>query len=110
MIRSGRRFPRSAFWEPGLACRPRRVRGTLSPPSTRELEVIDLICEGHNNESIAHQLDISEETVKRHLSNIFAKLNVGSRTELAVTTLKARHALEIAEAVRNYACADLQSN
>jgi two-component system, NarL family, nitrate/nitrite response regulator NarL len=42
------------------------------------------IREGSSNREIAGKLDISEETVKRHLSNIYGKLGVSSRLELAV--------------------------
>jgi ATP/maltotriose-dependent transcriptional regulator MalT len=47
----------------------------------REREVIGLVCAGLSNASIAEQLAVSEKTVKNHLNNLFAKLDVGSRTE-----------------------------
>jgi len=46
---------------------------------------------GNTNRQIAVKLSISEETVKRHLSNIFGKLGVSSRLELAI--LASRHDL-----------------
>ena len=52
--------------------------------TTREVEIISAIRVGNSNKEIAQKLSISEETVKRHLSNIFAKLGVSSRLELAV--------------------------
>ena len=52
--------------------------------TTREIEIISAIKEGNSNREIASKLAISEETVKRHLSNIYAKLGVSSRLELAV--------------------------
>lgn len=52
--------------------------------TTREIEIISAIKEGNSNREIAGKLAISEETVKRHLSNIYAKLGVSSRLELAV--------------------------
>jgi two-component system nitrate/nitrite response regulator NarL len=52
--------------------------------TTREIEIIAAIREGNSNREIAARLAISEETVKRHLSNIFGKLGVSSRLELAV--------------------------
>jgi len=52
--------------------------------TTREIEIIAAIKEGNSNREIASKLAISEETVKRHLSNIYAKLGVSSRLELAV--------------------------
>jgi two-component system, NarL family, response regulator YdfI len=47
----------------------------------RELEILRLIADGEGNKSIAHLLEISEHTVKFHVSSIFAKLHVSSRTE-----------------------------
>jgi DNA-binding NarL/FixJ family response regulator len=87
-----------------------RDRGRIKPVTPRELEVIELVCEGHDNESISHQLDISEETVKRHLSTIFDKLEVRSRLELAVKVLKRRHAQDLAIVRRECDIFDLQSN
>jgi two-component system, NarL family, nitrate/nitrite response regulator NarL len=52
--------------------------------TSREIEIISAIKQGSSNREIASQLAISEETVKRHLSNIYAKLGVSSRLELAV--------------------------
>jgi DNA-binding CsgD family transcriptional regulator len=48
--------------------------------SVRELEVLQLVAAGKSNREIAAALVISEHTVARHLQNIFAKLNVSSRT------------------------------
>jgi DNA-binding NarL/FixJ family response regulator len=53
----------------------------------RELEVVGLITEGSTNKHIAITFGISEETVKRHLTNIFNKLGVGNRLELALFAL-----------------------
>jgi len=50
----------------------------------RELEVVTCIVEGCSNKDIAKQFVISEETVKRHLSNIFDKTGVSTRLELAL--------------------------
>ncbi len=54
----------------------------------REVEIISAIQSGNSNREIAARLSISEETVKRHLSNIFAKLGVSSRLELALLATK----------------------
>ena len=50
----------------------------------RELEVIGLIVKGYSNRDIAKQFNLSEETVKRHLSNTFEKLKISTRLELAI--------------------------
>jgi NarL family two-component system response regulator YdfI len=51
---------------------------TLTP---RELEILRLIADGEGNKSIAYLLEISPHTVKFHISSIFEKLHVLSRTE-----------------------------
>ncbi|HTH53115.1 MAG TPA: response regulator transcription factor [Edaphobacter sp.] len=53
----------------------------------RELEVVTCIVEGCSNKDVARQFAISEETVKRHLSNIFDKTGVSTRLELALFSI-----------------------
>lgn len=60
---------------------PERKTYGLTP---RELEVVNSIVEGCSNKDIAKEFTISEETVKRHLSNIFDKTGVSTRLELAL--------------------------
>src|SRR5450755_376888 len=60
---------------------PERKTYGLTP---RELEVVTCIVEGCSNRDIAKQFTISEETVKRHLSNVFDKTGVSTRLELAL--------------------------
>ena len=55
--------------------------GTLT---RRELEVALLLREGYSNAKIANDLSISEGTVKKHISNIFSKLEIYNRTEVLV--------------------------
>jgi len=50
----------------------------------REREIISLIITGCVNKEIAARLSLSEDTVKHHLSNIFAKAKVANRLELAI--------------------------
>ena len=47
--------------------------------SQRELEVLRLVATGKTNKAIARELQLSEKTVDRHVSNIFSKTNVASR-------------------------------
>ena len=50
----------------------------------RELEVALLLREGYSNAKIANNLSISEGTVKKHISNIFSKLEIYNRNEVLV--------------------------
>jgi two-component system, NarL family, response regulator DevR len=53
-----------------------------SPGLTRrELEILQLVAEGHSNAELARMLWVTEQTVKFHLSNIYRKLKVSNRTE-----------------------------
>jgi DNA-binding NarL/FixJ family response regulator len=54
----------------------------------RELEVLKLTANGLRNKEIAQELNISGRTVQAHLSNIFSKLEVGSRSEAVLKALK----------------------
>lgn len=54
----------------------------------RELEVLILVAKGMFNKEIGITLDISERTVKNHLSNIFKKIEVSDRTQAAVFAIK----------------------
>jgi DNA-binding CsgD family transcriptional regulator len=49
--------------------------------TARERDVLELVSQGLSNKQIAQKLQISEHTVKFHLSSLFAKLGVSSRTE-----------------------------
>jgi NarL family two-component system response regulator LiaR len=54
----------------------------------REVEVLRLIAQGHENREIAKQLVISEATVRTHVSNILGKLHLASRTQAALYALR----------------------
>jgi len=56
----------------------------------REREIVAAIVAGQANKDIAHSLAISEETVKHHLTNIFSKLGVSNRLELALFAINHR--------------------
>jgi DNA-binding NarL/FixJ family response regulator len=64
------------------------VDDTAQELHQREMEVLLLAAKGMSNKEIAHELLISIHTVQTHLSNIFAKLNVNSRTEAALLALR----------------------
>lgn len=60
---------------------PRPVAGLIEPLSAREHEVLRLLAAGLGNRAIADRLVIAPATVKRHLLNIYRKLDVGSRVQ-----------------------------
>jgi DNA-binding NarL/FixJ family response regulator len=84
---------------------PTRQKFGLTP---RELEIIDVILCGHGNGYIAAKLSISEKTVKHHLTNIFDKLGVFNRLELALFAL--HHSLTPTASASASATADSPSS
>ncbi|NJN75761.1 MAG: response regulator transcription factor [Synechococcaceae cyanobacterium RL_1_2] len=56
----------------------------LKDLTPREIEIVDLIKGGANNQEIADQLYISVRTVKNHITNILSKLDLRNRTEVAI--------------------------
>ena len=79
-----------AFGQAGLPVRlPVRtggmvVAGLIEPLTERELEVLRLLAAGAPNRAIAKELVVTLDTVKRHVSHLFSKLEVANRTQ-AVT-------------------------
>jgi DNA-binding NarL/FixJ family response regulator len=79
---------RQSFGELGAMCDLKRVQAFLTeqvtknsgPLTEREMEVIQLVASGMTNRRIAAKLNISEKTVARHVSNIFIKLDLRSRS------------------------------
>jgi DNA-binding NarL/FixJ family response regulator len=73
------------------ARKPQRDELAAAPPealSPRELEVLAMLAEGLNNKDIARHLDISDNTVKFHLSSIFGKLGAANRTEAVMVGMR----------------------
>ncbi len=71
------------------------LRSVQSEPETsteeltdREIEVLELLAEGLPNEDIAEKLYISERTVRSHVSNILAKLDLTNRTQAALYAVR----------------------
>jgi DNA-binding CsgD family transcriptional regulator len=62
---------------------PQQQTGASHGLTPRELEVLRLVAAGKTNKAIARELFVSDKTVDRHLSNIFAKLDVSTRTAAA---------------------------
>jgi two-component system nitrate/nitrite response regulator NarL len=79
-----------------------RALRTFSSPATpgsrakdfgltpRELEIVTLVVAGYSNPDIAQRCSISEQTVKHHITNIFNKLGVSNRLELALFAVNHR--------------------
>lgn len=63
-------------------------REKIKSLTKRELDVLKLLAVGGFNKDIAQKLDISERTVKNHISNIFKKIEVTDRTQAAVFAIK----------------------
>jgi DNA-binding NarL/FixJ family response regulator len=61
-----------------------RIRGQGDLLTEREREVLELLRSGHANRSIARKLEISERTVKAHVSHIFQRIGVHDRTQAAL--------------------------
>ena len=56
----------------------------IEPLTERELELLRLVAAGYSNKQIAQELFLAVGTVKKHLNNIFGKLEVGSRTQAII--------------------------
>lgn len=59
-----------------------------TPLTPREIELLQLLATGLGNKAIARQMNISEHTVKFHISSIFSKLNASSRTEAVMLGMR----------------------
>lgn len=64
-----------------FAARPVAAFPELTP---REHEVLDLVASGRNNRTIASTLNVSDKTVRNHVSNLFSKLQVADRAEAII--------------------------
>ncbi len=62
--------------------------GPMEELTARELEVLQLLAQGLNNNAIAETLSISDRTVQAHLTNIFQKMHVSSRLEAVLAAIR----------------------
>ena len=67
---------------------PELEYNTQSPLTGRELEILKLIALGKTNKETAVELQISQQTVKNHISHIFAKLEVNDRTSAVLIAMR----------------------
>jgi DNA-binding NarL/FixJ family response regulator len=101
LIRALECIARGEYWinratAAALACTSRTPRGAdgaatadgVSALTARERDILVLIAEGLRNKEIAARLNISETTVRHHLTSIFDKLDVSDRLELAIHALR----------------------
>ena len=74
---------RSLIRTPAAARRPRDL-------TTREHQILTMVVDGCPNREIAHACNVSEETVKHHLTRIFEKVGATNRVELAMKATQGR--------------------
>jgi len=67
---------------------PPKLPPTKDPLTERENEILQLVAQGLTNDQIAEKLVVSERTVRTHVSNILAKLQLANRTQAALYALK----------------------
>jgi DNA-binding NarL/FixJ family response regulator len=72
-----------------------RVRDRLTP---KELRIVALIVQGYKNKEIANQLGTTEQVIKNYLRNVYDKIGVSDRLELALFTIHHRILAEAAAA------------
>ena len=77
----------SRYWPPGLAARIADY-ATHEQMSSREIDVLRMVARGLANKEVAAELNISEETVKSHIRNVFSKLGVSDRTGAVVRAVE----------------------
>ena len=64
------------------------VEAFVSPLTPRETEILTYMAQGYFNKQIAAALNISEQTIKNHITSILRKLDANARTEAVVTAIK----------------------
>ncbi len=71
----------------------------VAPLTSRETQILNYIAEGNSNKQIAYILEISEQTIKNHVSNILRKLNANDRAHAVVLAI--RHGWILAEELQD---------
>jgi DNA-binding NarL/FixJ family response regulator len=66
----------------------RTSSGFFSPLTPREIEILDCVARGYSNKEIAQALNISDQTVKNHITSILRKLAVNDRTQAVIYALR----------------------
>jgi DNA-binding NarL/FixJ family response regulator len=68
--------------------REKETASFMSPLTPREMEVLKYMAEGDLNKQIADKLDVTEQTIKNHITSILRKLNANARTQAVVIAIK----------------------
>ena len=71
------------------APKPASPEETFPELTAREVEILDLIAQGHSNAKIAARLFVSPKTVRNHISHIFTKLQVADRAHAIIRAREA---------------------
>ena len=66
----------------------REAAGFISPLTPRETEILKYMAQGYLNKQIAEVLNVSEQTIKNHITSILRKLNVNARTQAVIVAIK----------------------
>ena len=79
----------SVCWPPGIDNPPgmsdeQQISERVASLTPQQFRVLTMVCDGLLNKQIAYELDVSEATVKAHVTAIFRKLNVRTRTQAAL--------------------------
>ena len=68
--------------------REKEAASFISPLTPRETEILDYMAQGYLNKQIAEILNVSEQTIKNHITSILRKLNANARTQAVVIAIK----------------------
>lgn len=80
---------------------PNRINGStdLSGLTSREDQIVRQLARGLTNKEIARQLNVSEKTIKHHMTNIMQKLNARNRVEVALVARASHPNLQVAKRI-----------
>ena len=68
--------------------REKEAASFISPLTPRETEILDYMAQGYLNKQIADVLNVSEQTIKNHITSILRKLNANARTQAVIVAIK----------------------
>ncbi len=77
-------WPAQTATEPGMTEEEKAASAGLASLTPQQFRVLTMVCDGLLNKQIAYDLNVSEATVKAHVTAIFRKLNVRTRTQAAL--------------------------